>query len=116
MLLPDGVGLGDSSESPYPYCVADGYAISTFNLLAASKTLVPAMTDNVNSVGSIMYTAGYSEGGYGAMALHQRSYNAIWATTLGGVVVKGSYPSAGPYDLGYSQLTDSFANAAGKSI
>lgn len=81
-------------------------------MLAAAKALVPTLTNNVNTIGATMYTAGYSEGGYGAMALHQRSYNAVWATTLGDVTVQGSFPAAGPYDLGYSQLTQSFANAA----
>lgn len=95
-IVPDGIGYGASSAVPSSYLVAQGYAIDTFNLHAAAVLLVPTLQQNAG-VGSQIITAGYSEGGYGALAIHRESYSAEWAEA--DVSVIASFPSAGPYDL-----------------
>jgi hypothetical protein len=71
VVVPDGFGLGDSSDYPYPYCVKEGYSISTFNLYAVAKALLPTVRSS-SSLSDKLFTAGYSEG-----ALLLRSYGFV---------------------------------------
>lgn len=100
-LAPDGMGMGDSAGTvPYPYVVGEGYAIAGLNLYAAAKELAPAVIDGQILSGTV-FTAGYSEGGYGAAALHRLAMTDEWAAA--GAAMHSSFPSAGPYDLRYTQ-------------
>ena len=69
---PDHIGYGGSSGASASYLIAEDYAITTFNLRAAAATLVPALQSG-GGVGSTLVVAGYSEGGYAALALHRES-------------------------------------------
>lgn len=100
-IVPDGIGYGGSSSLPRSYLIADDYAISTFNMLAAAITLVPNLQPG-STVGKKIVVAGYSEGGYGSLAVHRASYDARWAQA--GVTVLVSYPMAGPYDLANTEF------------
>eukprot|EP00039_Didymoeca_costata_P033219 m.41356 g.41356 ORF g.41356 m.41356 type:complete len:636 (-) comp9757_c0_seq2:9-1916(-) len=99
-LAPDGIGYGDSLTSePYPYLIEDAYGISGFSLLAAAKLFVSSnmsMTMRTSVVSS-----GYSEGGYGALALHRLSESNKFETEFS---VSKSIPAGGPYDLAGSQM------------
>lgn len=95
-IVPDGIGYGSSGSQPASYLIAEDYAISTFNLHAAAVRLVPTLNSKAG-VGPELIVAGYSEGGYGALAVHRLSYEAEW--TEAGISVVASFPSAGPYDL-----------------
>lgn len=95
-IAPDGMGFGASISDPTSYLIAEGYAISTFNLHAAARILVPVLQQGA-SVGSSMVVAGYSEGGYGSLAVLRESQKAEW--TEADVSVAAVFPGAGPYDL-----------------
>jgi hypothetical protein len=101
-IAPDGIGYGGSSSAPRSYLIADDYAISTFNFLAAAITLVPSLQAGA-TVGKKMVVAGYSEGGYASLAVHRASLETRWAQA--GVTVVASYPMAGPYDLATTEFT-----------
>eukprot|EP00041_Stephanoeca_diplocostata_P037997 m.1466876 g.1466876 ORF g.1466876 m.1466876 type:complete len:508 (-) comp25138_c0_seq20:6248-7771(-) len=107
VLVPDGIGFGAASGTARPYVIAEGYAIAGFNMVVAVQALLPTLQAPGSSLDLRIRTAGYSEGGYAAMAMHAQSYNTTWSAS--GITVAASYPSGGPYDLGFSQLTQALA-------
>ena len=55
--------------------------------------MLPGLGSGKQTLGGSLLSAGYSEGGYGSLAVHQQSYNATWAGA--GVTMAASYPAAG---------------------
>eukprot|EP00038_Savillea_parva_P009434 m.183512 g.183512 ORF g.183512 m.183512 type:complete len:483 (-) comp15838_c0_seq1:3610-5058(-) len=110
-LVPDGIGYGASASQAPQYMMAEGYAVATFNLHAAATMLVPTLRKGTG-VSSNLVVAGYSEGGYGALAVHKESSLTKWSEA--GIVVVASFPSAGPYDLNM-EFTNDLSNPSGVS-
>eukprot|EP00040_Diaphanoeca_grandis_P041259 m.262684 g.262684 ORF g.262684 m.262684 type:complete len:490 (-) comp46722_c0_seq1:122-1591(-) len=110
VIVPDGVGTGLAfNMQDIPYLISEGYAIATFNLFAAATSIIPNVVASC-TVSQGLVVAGYSEGGYAAMAVHKESYNESWAESE--MYVAASYPSGGPYDLYGVQLEQYIADPA----
>jgi hypothetical protein len=98
VIAPDGIGLGDDGGNPIPYLVGHAYAAATFGMhaavreLALAGDLVPGLT-----ITNALIPAGYSEGGYAALALHKLSQQSAYSGVAPWVPL--SLPSGGPSDL-----------------
>eukprot|EP00040_Diaphanoeca_grandis_P026161 m.146123 g.146123 ORF g.146123 m.146123 type:complete len:452 (-) comp30469_c0_seq1:98-1453(-) len=100
-VLPDGIGQGDDTGSaPPPYLIAEAYGISTFGLHLAASQVVSSLVDGYKLSTTTLIPCGYSEGGYGALAVHRLSYAWPWRDAdVYSPWVPLSLPSAGPYSL-----------------
>lgn len=92
VVMPDYLGFGDSQSISHPYQHKASLASASLDMLRAAKEFAAEMTLKVKK-GILL--AGYSEGGYATMALHQ----AIESKASGEFKVTASYPGAGPYDM-----------------
>ncbi len=95
-VMPDLVGLG-SSPGLHPYLIADVSASAVIDQLEAA--LQWSTTQSWDVSGEV-YLAGYSSGGYTAMAA-QRALEEDYGDTFS---VVASAPMAGPYDLSGTML------------
>ena len=89
--MPDLVGLGDS-PGMHPYILADVSATAVVDLLRAASDLA---VERGWQLADRLFLAGYSQGGYTAMAAH-RALESDYANEF---TVTASAPMAGPYDL-----------------
>ena len=96
LVMPDLIGLG-SSEGPHPYLVADVSASAVIDMLQAVTRWSATQSWAVSNA---IYVAGYSSGGYTAMATHR----ALEANYSDKFTVAASAPMAGPYDLSSTML------------
>ncbi|OZI09686.1 hypothetical protein BWI93_02120 [Siphonobacter sp. BAB-5385] len=92
VVMADYLGFGESKALPHPYQHKASLASSTLDMLQAAREFA-------NSKGIKLQKgvrlAGYSEGGYATLALHQ----ALEQQTSSELTVLGSYPGAGAYDM-----------------
>ena len=89
---PDYLGLGES-EGMHPYQIKEPYGYSIIDFIRAVKEF--DLENNDFSINEQLFLAGYSEGGYATMALHQiieRDYSDEFSITA-------SFPSAGAYNM-----------------
>lgn len=96
VVAADYLGLSESG-GVHPYLHAATEASSTYDFLLAARRLLKTIGKNSPSE---VYLTGYSQGGHATMAL-QRYSEAVHSEE---VVVAGSAPVAGPYDLSKSTL------------
>ena len=89
--MPDLLGLGDS-PGLHPYLHAAASASAVIDMLRATVDFAAA---NERALNGKLFLAGYSQGGYTAMAAH-RVLESEYADEF---VVTASAPMAGPYDL-----------------
>ena len=95
-VMPDLIGLGSSPDF-HPYLIADVSASAVIDQLQA--VLQWSMTQSWDVSGEV-YLAGYSSGGYTAMAA-QRALEEGYGDTFS---IVASAPMAGPYDLSGTML------------
>jgi len=111
IVMPDYLGFGESKTIQHPYQHKASLAWASLDMLRAAKEF--ASKNNLKLKKKIQL-AGYSEGGYATMALHQE----IEKSAASEFPVLKSYPAAGPYDMVstaqwvVSQTTDMPAAAA----
>ena len=95
VILPDYEKLGaEASDGHHPYCQKDSFVTSTEDLLFAVRKTGLAF-DNRLAV------AGYSEGGYAALAIHRGLELGNYQQRSHGFSVVASFPQAGPIDWKY---------------
>lgn len=104
--LPDYLGYGESKNIPHPYEHKEGLSLSTIDFLKAVKEYIAQENINFNNK---LLLAGYSEGGYATMALHQ----AIQETTTNEFNVILSSIGAGAYNKSASILDIVSRDSAG---
>ena len=95
-VMPDLIGLGQSPGF-HPYLIADVSASAIVDMMQA---VVRWSATQPWSPSGEVYMAGYSAGGYTAMAAHR----LLEAEYSGEFTVKASSPMAGPYDLSGTML------------
>ena len=111
IVMPDYLGFGESATIQHPYQHKASLAWASLDMLRAAMEF--ASLNNLKLKKKIQL-AGYSEGGYATMALHQE----IETNASSEFTVLKSYPAAGPYDMVstakwvVSQTTDMPAAAA----
>ena len=91
-LEPDYLGLGDS-EGYHPYQIKEPYGTVGVDMIRAVKEF--AYQDDKFMLNDQIFLAGYSEGGYATMAMHQiieRDYSDEF-------VITASAPMAGAYSM-----------------
>ena len=89
---PDYLGLGDS-EGMHPYQLAEPYGTAVVDLLRSTRQF--AEENDAFQINDQLFLAGYSEGGYATMAVHQiieRDYSDEFSITV-------SFPMAGAYSM-----------------
>ncbi|SVB45443.1 uncharacterized protein METZ01_LOCUS198297 [marine metagenome] len=92
-LEPDYLGLGDS-EGMHPYQLKEPYGTAGVDLLRAVRYYATFENEQF-FVNDELFLAGYSEGGYATMAMHQiieRDYSDEFSITI-------SFPMAGAYSM-----------------
>ena len=87
--IPDYLGYGESADRLHPYEHGESLASASYDILMASKEFLSL---NDHNVGEKLFLAGYSEGGYATMALHQYIEN------IGEITVTASAPGSGAYN------------------
>ena len=90
---PDYLGLG-GSDGRHPYQLKESYGTAVVDMLRAVRFYAAFETGEF-LVNDQLFLAGYSEGGYATMAVHQiieRDYNNEFNITL-------SFPMAGAYSM-----------------
>ena len=92
VVMPDYLGFGESKTIPHPYSHKATLASASLDMLRAAKEFA---ADEGIALNPGVRLAGYSEGGYTTLALHQ----AIEQTASSEFIVATSYPAAGPYDM-----------------
>lgn len=95
-IMPDLLGLGFSTGL-HPYLIADVSASTVIDMLRAVSQWSETQSWGASTE---VYLAGYSSGGYTAMAAHR----AIEADYSDEFTVLASAPMAGPYDLSGTML------------
>jgi len=92
IVMPDYLGYGESKSIQHPYQHRASLASASLDMLRAAKEFAGA---NHLKLKKKIQLAGYSEGGYATMALHQE----IEKNAASEFMVLKSYPAAGPYDM-----------------
>ena len=90
---PDYLGLGDS-EGMHPYQLKEPYGTAVVDMLRAVRYFATFENDQF-LINDQLFLAGYSEGGYATMAVHQiieRDYSNEFNITI-------SFPMAGAYSM-----------------
>ena len=90
---PDYLGLGDS-EGRHPYHIKESYGTAVVDMLRAVRYYAAFENDQF-LVNDQLFLAGYSEGGYATMAVHniiERDYSDEFTITT-------SFPLAGAYSM-----------------
>eukprot|EP00039_Didymoeca_costata_P019417 m.337463 g.337463 ORF g.337463 m.337463 type:complete len:475 (-) comp18139_c0_seq1:52-1476(-) len=104
-VVPDYIGLGNSSNLPQMNAYMDAYTVATFALIEALKTMLSDLGDKQTLSGDL-FTAGYGEGGFAALTVHQEAFEPRWESLE--LVGRACHAAGGYYDLGYSQFYESF--------
>ena len=92
VVAPNYAGY-DSSTLPYhPYLIAAQQSRDMIDALKAARTALPLASATLTQDSGKLYLAGYSQGGYVAMATHR-------AMQAAGLTVTASAPMSGPYAL-----------------
>jgi pimeloyl-ACP methyl ester carboxylesterase len=92
VVMPDYLGFGESDIMLHPYQHQASLASASLDMLRAAKEFA---TKQELPLRKGIYLAGYSEGGYASMALHQE----IETTAAEEFTVLANYPGAGAYDM-----------------
>jgi dienelactone hydrolase len=91
VVAPNYAGYDTSTLDYHPYLNADQQSKDVIDALAAARTAIPMLAQNLTDSGELFLT-GYSQGGYVAMATHR-------ALEAAGRTVTASAPLSGPYAL-----------------
>ncbi|MCF2446567.1 lipase family protein [Dyadobacter sp. CY345] len=111
IVMPDYLGFGESKTIQHPYQHKASLAWASLDMLRAANEFAGQYSLKLKKK---IQLAGYSEGGYATMALHQE----IETNASSEFPVLKSYPAAGPHDMVstakwvVSQTTDMPAAAA----
>jgi hypothetical protein len=92
VVAPNYAGYDTSSLPYHPFLNGDQQSKDMIDALAAARTALPHTMSSATSDGGKLFVAGYSQGGYVAMATHK-------ALQAAGVAVTASAPMSGPYAL-----------------
>lgn len=95
IVIPDYLGIGDSSLIFHPFCHAASLASASYDAIVAAKELMKQLSLEIVSE---LFVSGYSEGGMAALSLHRYLEN----NPIQGLSFKASCPMSGPYDLSSS--------------
>jgi pimeloyl-ACP methyl ester carboxylesterase len=90
-VVPDFIGYGASNDILHPYLFAQAYVDNGIDTLRAVRAFAEAQELTLGP----LFLKGYSEGGYATLALQE----ALETRYAGEFPLKGSAPTAGPYDL-----------------
>lgn len=92
IVIPDYLGIGDSSYVFHPFCHADSLASASYDAVTAATYVLDKLKLKYTSN---LFISGYSEGGMAALATHRYfEKNPMQKLSL-----KASCPMSGPYDL-----------------
>jgi hypothetical protein len=92
VVAPNYAGY-DTSPLPYhPYLIADQQSKDMIDALTAARTALPLASATLTQDNGQLFIAGYSQGGFVAMATHR-------AMQAAGMNVTASAPMSGPYAL-----------------
>lgn len=94
VVIADYPGFGESDGIPHPYLVREPTVRSIVDMLFTVHEMDEEELQDV-TVSDDVYLAGYSQGGWATLALHE----AIENDYSGQFNLKGSVCGAGPYDL-----------------
>ena len=92
VVAPNYVGYDTSTLGYHPYLNGDQQSKDMIDALAASRSSLPAADSPDTTDDGRLFVAGYSQGGYVAMATHRALQDE-------GEVVTASAPMSGPYAL-----------------
>lgn len=95
IVIPDYLGIGDSSCIYHPFCHAKTLATASYDAGIAALNLLSQL--NLKTTNNL-YISGYSEGGMAALSLHRY----VEQNPLQNMTLKASCPMSGPYDLSSS--------------
>jgi len=94
VVIPDYPGFGESADIPHPYLIKEPTVRSIVDMLFAVKEMDSEELPDI-TVSDDVYLAGYSQGGWATLALHE----ALEKDYSGEFSLKGSVCGAGPYDM-----------------
>lgn len=94
VLIPDYPGFGESADIPHPYLIKEPTVRSIVDMLFTAKEMDTEELPDI-TIEDAVYLAGYSQGGWATLALHE----ALEKDYSGEFNLKGSVCGAGPYDL-----------------
>ncbi|GHV61125.1 hypothetical protein FACS1894195_1150 [Bacteroidia bacterium] len=94
VLVPDYVGYGESKSLAHPYVHGESLAQTGLDFLLAIENYEESPVSFPGTPHPVLI-AGYSEGGYAALALHRK----IEQTPQSGFTVAKTIAGSGPYDL-----------------
>jgi hypothetical protein len=92
VVAPNYAGYDTSTLTYHPYLNADQQSKDMIDALTAARTALPTLSGPAVSLSGKLFVAGYSQGGYVAMATHR-------ALQAAKVAVTASAPMSGPYTL-----------------
>lgn len=92
VVAPNYVGYDTSTLGYHPYLNADQQSKDMIDALTAARSALPTFEAPNSTVGGKLFVAGYSQGGYVAMATHR-------AMQAAGMTVTAAAPMSGPYAL-----------------
>lgn len=92
VVAPNYAGYDTSTLSYHPYLNADQQSKDMIDALAAARAALPTLPGATVAENGKLFIAGYSQGGYVAMATHRALQDA-------GIDVTASAPMSGPYAL-----------------
>jgi len=92
VVAPNYVGYDTSSLGYHPYLNADQQSKDVIDALTAARSALPTIEAPNTTDGGKLFLAGYSQGGYVAMATHR-------AMQAAGMTVTAAAPMSGPYAL-----------------
>jgi hypothetical protein len=95
IVVPDYLGIGDSSCVYHPFCHAKTLATASYDAGIAAMSLLNKLSLKTTKN---LYISGYSEGGMAALSLHKY----VESNPMPNVNLKASCPMSGPYDLSSS--------------
>jgi pimeloyl-ACP methyl ester carboxylesterase len=103
VVIPDYPGFGESADISHPYLIKEPTVRSIVDMLFAVKEMDPEELPDL-TIKDAVYLAGYSQGGWATLALHE----ALEKDYSGEFTLKGSVCGAGPYDLNilFVSITD----------
>jgi len=92
VVAPNYVGYDISTLGYHPYLNADQQSKDMIDAVTAARSALPTMEAPNTTNGGKLFVAGYSQGGFVAMATHR-------AMQAGGMAVTAAAPMSGPYAL-----------------
>ena len=100
VIMPDTEGIGLSASSEYhPYVQYKPYGRDVEHMLLALSTSLGRIVDNPPTSKIDFYTAGYSEGGYAALAVHRYLDEVVKSNIVGQFRHLSSFPTGAPLDV-----------------